>query len=353
MSVARRAVRIESTGATVALHLDRLADVADQDAVQSAVESAEAGLARGLPECRLEQVPVQPELIAAIQDPPALTAGTQERFRVGVDGPQAGEERLAVEGMMAHQVPEDGQHDGVAVAGTRRVSRSGQDFSRPGPGDSLGPRPARRAGVGEHGLVQSPPLDHQDLREPAQWCFLAGLAGLPQRLDERLEVEEVISRQGALGQERPFQAAEHADAEVVEDAAVGVRLPAELAVAGADVRARQLQGREEPGEGRRGGDGHRHRGQADVDAVDAERVARLPAHHQQAVPVERAQAALAQVGGEEVQLRASRAARTGWYRRRDTSRSGIPAARCASACGSSAPAAGAARGAGAPGGSGG
>ena len=111
----------EPAGAAVALHRDRHADVADQDAVQPAVEPAEAGLAGGLPEGRLEQVPVQPELIAAIQDPPAWTAGTQERLRVRVDGPQAGEERLAVEGMMAHQVPEEGQHDGVAVAvaGTR------------------------------------------------------------------------------------------------------------------------------------------------------------------------------------------------------------------------------------------
>jgi hypothetical protein len=40
-----------------------------------------------------------------------------------------------------------------------------------------------------------------------------------------------------------------------------------------------------------------------VDTVDANPASRLPAHHVQAVPVEGAQAPLAQVGGEDVQLR--------------------------------------------------
>ena len=61
------------------------------------------------------------------------------------------------------------------------------------------------------------------------------------------------------------------------------------------------RGGKNPGKADEAVDRHRHRRQAGLDAVDAEPVARLPAHHQEAVPVERAQAALAQVGGEEVQ----------------------------------------------------
>ena len=99
--------------------------------------------------------------------------------------------------------------------------------------------------------------------------FLAGLACRAQCLDDGLKIEEVVAGQRSLGQKRPFQAAEHPDAEVVEYATVGVRLPAELAAAGADVCARELERREEPGEGRRGGDGHRHGGQPDVDSLDA------------------------------------------------------------------------------------
>ena len=64
MSVARRAVRISPPARRLPCTVDRLAHVADEDAVQPAVEPAEAGLARGLPEGRFEQVPVQPELIA-------------------------------------------------------------------------------------------------------------------------------------------------------------------------------------------------------------------------------------------------------------------------------------------------
>ena len=90
--------------------------------------------------------------------------------------------------------------------------------------------------------------------------------------DSLADVADQHAVQAALvRRQQLFEAAEHADAEVVEDAAVRVRLPAELAAACADIRAGQLQRREEAGERRRGGDGHRHGGQADVDAVDAKR----------------------------------------------------------------------------------
>src|SRR5947209_17072969 len=101
-----------------------------------------------------------------------------------------------------------------------------------------------------------------------------------QRLDDSLKIDEVVTGEGTVSQEWPFQAAEHADAEVVEDASVSVRLPAEFTDVSADFRPRQLQRREEPGEGRRGGNGHRHGGQPDVDAVDAECASWVPSHHQ-------------------------------------------------------------------------
>ena len=86
----------QPAGAAVALNLEPLSHIADEDAVQRAVESAEAGTARGLPECGFEQVSVQPDLIAGVQDAASRTAGMDERFRFGVRGFQPGEERLAL-----------------------------------------------------------------------------------------------------------------------------------------------------------------------------------------------------------------------------------------------------------------
>jgi hypothetical protein len=78
---------------------------------------------------------------------------------------------------------------------------------------------------------------------------------------------------------------------------------AELAHADANVSARQLDRREEPGESRRRRDGHRHGGQPDVKPAGAKRLSRLRPRHQQALAAEGTQTALAQVGGEDVQLR--------------------------------------------------
>src|SRR5262249_51392355 len=72
-----------------------------------------------------------------------------------------------------------------------------------------------------------------------------------------------------VGREQWFQATEHADAKAVEDAAVGIGMPAEFADAGADMGSRKLDRRKESGERGRGGDGHRHGGQARVDPVYA------------------------------------------------------------------------------------
>jgi hypothetical protein len=80
----------------VAPNLEPLSHIADEDAVQRAVESAEAGMARGLPECGFEQVSVQPGLIAGLQYAASRTAGMDERFRLGFHEFQPGEERLAL-----------------------------------------------------------------------------------------------------------------------------------------------------------------------------------------------------------------------------------------------------------------
>ena len=70
---------------------------------------------------------------------------------------------------------------------------------------------------------------------------------------------------------------------------------ASLAAFRADFRPGQHQRRKEPRERRRRGDGHRHRGQADWNPVDAKRLSALPTDHPQAVAAERAQASFAEV----------------------------------------------------------
>ena len=59
----------QSAGAAIHLHLERLADVADDDAIEPAIEPAETGVARRLPVGRFEQVPIEPELIVQFECP--------------------------------------------------------------------------------------------------------------------------------------------------------------------------------------------------------------------------------------------------------------------------------------------
>ena len=80
----------------VAPNLEPLSHIADEDAVQRAVEPAEAGMARGLSECGFEQVPVQPDLIPSLQYAASGTAGMEERFCVRVHGQELCKERLAL-----------------------------------------------------------------------------------------------------------------------------------------------------------------------------------------------------------------------------------------------------------------
>ena len=121
------------------------------------------------------------------------------------------------------------------------------------------------------------------------------------RRDERREVDEVVPRQAALGQERPFEVPEHPNAEVVEHPAVRVGVPAEFTGTGADVGPGKLEGRKKAREGRRRGDGHGDGRQAELQPVHPNATPALPAHHEQAVAVKRAETALAQVRGEDVQ----------------------------------------------------
>ena len=73
----------------------------------------------------------------------------------------------------------------------------------------------------------------------------AGVGGLNEDFIADIADEHAIECLVLAKQRR--QPAEHAHAEVVEDASVRVRLPPELAAACADVVARQFQGRKEAG----------------------------------------------------------------------------------------------------------
>src|SRR5207244_1006261 len=64
--------------AMVALYLEGLAHIADEDAVQPAIESAEAGTACRLPECGFEQVSVQPQLVGKGRNSTANEAGMEK-----------------------------------------------------------------------------------------------------------------------------------------------------------------------------------------------------------------------------------------------------------------------------------
>src|SRR6516164_7517751 len=100
------------------------------------------------------------------------------------------------------------------------------DSKLPWPSDRLEvclARPPRGREWQHVGFVAS---SHHHLTEPAKRRFLAGLACLTQRLDDRLKIEEVVAGQRTLCHERPFQVAEHPDAEVVKYASVGIRLRA-------------------------------------------------------------------------------------------------------------------------------
>jgi hypothetical protein len=58
-------------------------------------------MARGLSECRFEQVSVQPESIACIESAASQTTFLQERFRIGVHRLQTDEERVELKLVMA------------------------------------------------------------------------------------------------------------------------------------------------------------------------------------------------------------------------------------------------------------
>ena len=112
MSVAAgREVRISPPAAAVAQNGHPFSHVADEDAVQRAIEPAEAGIAGDLPECGFKQVPIQPGLVAGLEHAAYRTAGLEEPpDRVGLSGLQPGEERLAVQWVLAQNLTEHGQH---------------------------------------------------------------------------------------------------------------------------------------------------------------------------------------------------------------------------------------------------
>src|SRR4051794_6737773 len=101
----------QPAGAPAGPHLDPLADIADDDTVQRTVEPAKAGTVRGFAERRLEQVPVQPELIAQVKCPPFYTGGLEKCRRLGVHELQASEDWLMIKLVAAHDILQTGQHE--------------------------------------------------------------------------------------------------------------------------------------------------------------------------------------------------------------------------------------------------
>ena len=71
----------QPTSAAVSLHFDRLAHIADEDAVESRVEPPKAGMARSLPEGCLNQMSIQPELIRSIKHSTTHSTDLEKRFR--------------------------------------------------------------------------------------------------------------------------------------------------------------------------------------------------------------------------------------------------------------------------------
>src|SRR5438876_9053320 len=138
--------------------------------------------------------------------------------------------------IVAHDVLQVGQHELLMIprAGGRAGGRAGSRAARRGERWNIVQVPHARVRL----RILSAYLS-ENLREPAKRCFLAGVgglsqnlcesakrcflarfAGLPQRLQDCRKVEEIIRRKSSATQERPFQSAKRADAEIVEDASV-------------------------------------------------------------------------------------------------------------------------------------
>ena len=122
-------------------------------------------------------------------------------------------------------------------------------------------------------------------------------AGRGQRGDDVFKFQEVILAQGSgVADPRLFDAAEHAESQVVVDASIRKRLLAVLARRRAYLPTVDFKGWEEAGECRRRGDRHRHGRQAHSHRLEAVAIAFLATLQVQAVAAERTKATFAQVG---------------------------------------------------------
>ena len=179
-------------------------------------------------------------------------------------------------------------------------SWAGFQLARPSGGGGL---PHSAAPVGEQQQVRPAASRHQDLTEPAQRCFLAGLAGLAQCLDDAWKSKKSSRTRGLSA--RSGRSRQR-----------NMRTPRLSKTPPSVYACRPNSPPLAPTSAPVSSSGGKNPGNAD-EAVTAigtvarptwmrsmrNGVPRLPAHHQQAVAVERAQASLAQVGGEDVQLR--------------------------------------------------
>lgn len=78
MSLAPQSRADQPAGATLVLDFEWLPHVADKNAVEPAIEPAEAGATGGIPKGCVEDVAVQPEPIGNIQNAAVRAAGPPE-----------------------------------------------------------------------------------------------------------------------------------------------------------------------------------------------------------------------------------------------------------------------------------
>jgi hypothetical protein len=95
----------QTAGVTVALYFNRLTHIANDDPVQTAIDSPEASPARGLAKGRFHQVSVQPKSIGNVQNPAARPDGPQQRFCFRIRRLHVGEERVKIKLILAQNRP--------------------------------------------------------------------------------------------------------------------------------------------------------------------------------------------------------------------------------------------------------
>ena len=97
----------QATRTTIALVFDRFPNVTDDHAIDRAVQPSKASMMRCLLYGRLQQMAIQPELIASFQSLTSIAGRLKKCICFGIVGIQGGEEWLAMQGMMTLRLPLD------------------------------------------------------------------------------------------------------------------------------------------------------------------------------------------------------------------------------------------------------